>query len=134
MIQEVKKGDPVKGEWHIGRSKEGVIWCDASSLALGAILEIGGVTVEDAAWLRKKNDNTHINVVEFDATMKGVNLALKWDLQAVEIRTDSATVALWIKSEVSADRRIKTKGAAEMLIKCRLGAHKDLIRIQNKNK
>ena len=117
VITEVKKGDLVKGDWHIGRSKEGVIWCDASSLALGAILEIGGAMAEDAAWLQKKNDNAHINVVEFDTTMKGVNLALKWGLQAVEIRTDSTTVASWIKSEVSADRRIKTKEAAEMLIK-----------------
>ena len=128
VITEVKKGDPVKAEWHIGRSKEEVICCDASSLALGAILEIGGAMAEDAVWLRKKNDNAHINVVELDATMKGVNLALKWGLQAVEIRTNSATVALWIKSEVSGDRRIKTKGAAEMLIKRRLGALGDLIR------
>ena len=73
----------------------------------------------------KKNDNAHINVVELDATMKGINLALKWGLQAVEIRMDSATVASWIKSEVSGDRRIKMKEAAEMLIKCQLG---DLIR------
>ena len=100
MIQEVLKGDPVKEEWHIVRSKEGVIWCDTSSLALGAILEIGGAMAEDAAWLRKKNDNAYINVAELDAMMKGVNLALKWGLQAVEIRTDSATVASWIKSEV----------------------------------
>ena len=128
VITEVKKRDPVKGEWHIRRSKEGVIWCDASSLALGAILKIGGVTAEDAAWLWKKNDNAHINVAGLDATMKGVNLALKWGLQAVKIRADSATVALWIKSEVSGDKRIKTKEATEMLIKHQLGALGDLIR------
>ena len=93
VITEVKKRDPVKGGWHIGRSKEGVIWCDAESLAPGAILEIGGAMAEDAAWLWKKNDNAHINVVELDATMKGINLALKWGLQAVEIRMNSATVA-----------------------------------------
>ena len=125
---EVKKGDPVKGEWHIGRSKGGVIWCDVSSLALGTILEIEGATAEDAAWLWKENDNAHINVAELDATMKGVILALKWGLQAVEIRRDSATLASWIKSEVSGDRRIKTKGAAEMLIKGRLGALGNLIK------
>ena len=127
MIQEVKKGDPVKGEWHIRRSKEGVIWCDACSLALEAILEIGGAMAEYAAWLRKKNDNAHINVAELDATIKGINLALKWGRQAVEIRTDSATVASLIKSKVSGDRRIKTKGAAVMLIKRCLGALRDLI-------
>ena len=66
----------------------------------------------------KKDDNAHINVAELDATMKGINLALKWGLQAVEIRMSSATVASWIK----------TKGAAEMLIMLRLGALGDLIR------
>ena len=128
VFMEVKKVDPVKGEWHLRRSKEGVIWCDASSLALEAILEIGGAMAEYAAWLRKKNDNAHINVAELDATIKGINLALKWGRQAVEIRTDSATVASWIKSEVSGDRRTKTKGAAEMLIKHQLGTFGDLIR------
>ena len=43
-------------------------------------------------------------------------LAWKWGLQAVEIRTDSATMASWIKSEVSGDKGIRTKGAAKMLI------------------
>ena len=35
VIAEVRKKDPLKGEWNIRRSQEGVIWCDASSLALG---------------------------------------------------------------------------------------------------
>ena len=49
-----------------------------AALALGALLEIGGgVTAEDAAWLRKKDDSAHINVAELDATKKGINLALK---------------------------------------------------------
>ena len=54
LIAEVRKENPVMGEWNI-RSQEGVIWCDASSLALGAFLEIG-ITTEDAAWLWKKDD------------------------------------------------------------------------------
>ena len=78
VITEVKKGDPVKGEWHIRRSKEGVIWCDASSLALGAILKIGGVTAEDAAWLWKKNDNAHINVAELDLIYQPLRLGRIW--------------------------------------------------------
>ena len=91
-------------------------------------MEIGGVTAEDTAWLRKKDDSALINVAELDATMNGINLALKWGLQAVEIRTDSATVESWIKSEVSGDKRIRTKGAAEMLIKRQLGALGNLIK------
>ena len=73
MIQEViagvKKEDPVKGEWNM-RSQEGVIWCDTSSLALETLLEIG-VTSEDAAWLQKKYDSTHISIAELNATMHG---------------------------------------------------------------
>ena len=30
------------------------MWCDASSIATGVVLEINNVKVEDAAWLRKK--------------------------------------------------------------------------------
>ena len=70
---------------------------------LEALLKIGGVIAEDTAWLRKKDDSTHINVAELDAMMKGINLALKWGLQAVEIKTDLATVASWIKLEVSGE-------------------------------
>ncbi|GAB1600614.1 uncharacterized protein LOC115212112 [Argonauta hians] len=127
VITRVKREDPVKGEWHVSSGEAGVVWCDASSLTLGVILEMGGVTVEDAAWLRKKNDFSHVNVAELDAVMKGINLALKWGLRVIEIKTDSATVASWVRSAVTGDRRIKTKGAAEMLIKRRLGALEDLI-------
>lgn len=127
VITRVKREDPVKGEWHVSSGEAGVVWCDASSLALGVILEMGGVTVEDAAWLRKKNDFSHVNVAELDAVMKGINLTLKWGLRVIEIKTDSATVASWVRSAVTGDRRIKTKGAAEMLIKRRLGALEDLI-------
>ena len=38
VIAEVRKEDPVEGEWSIRRSQEGVIWCDASSLALGGFV------------------------------------------------------------------------------------------------
>ena len=87
VIAEERKKDPVKGEWNIRRSQEGVIWCNTSSLPLRVLLEIG-ITAEHAAWLQKKDDSVHINVAELNATMKDINLALKWGLQAVEIRTD----------------------------------------------
>ena len=64
VIAEVRKGDYVKKEWNIGRRQEGVIWCDISSRVLGALSEIGGVTAEDATWLRKKDDSAHINVAD----------------------------------------------------------------------
>ena len=84
-------------------------------------LEIDNVEVEDAAWLRKKDDFGHINVAELDAVLKGVNLALKWGVQEIEIRTGSATVCGWKKSIVTAEKRVRTKGASEMIVKRWLG-------------
>ena len=92
VIERVNIKDPVTGVWHVQKSNNGVIWCDASSLALGVLLEMNGAIVEDAAWLRKKDDFNHINVAELEAVLKGINLALKWNLNEVELKTDSATV------------------------------------------
>ena len=49
----------------------GVVWCDASIIATGVLLEIGGVVAEDAAWLRKKGDYGHINITELEAVVRG---------------------------------------------------------------
>lgn len=127
MLIEVSKCDPVYGKWYVQNSESGVVWCDASSIAIGIILEIEGNMVEDAAWLRKKSDHSHINVAELEAVLKGINLALKWGLKEIEIKTDSATVHSWVTSIITSDHRIKTKGAAEMLIRRRLGILHDLI-------
>ena len=45
--------------------------------------------VEDGAWMRKKDDNAHINLSELD--LKDVNMALKWSVLDINIKTDSAT-------------------------------------------
>ena len=67
-------------------------------------------------------DVNHINVAELEVVMKGINLILlKWDLQEIEVKTDSTTVAFWIKSEISREGTVKTQGDAVMLIKRRLG-------------
>lgn len=121
LLDKVRKEDPVKGKWYVPAAECGVVWCDASSLATGVVLEIGGNVVEDAAWLRKKNDYSHINVAELDAVLKGINMALKWGLREMKIRTDSVTVLGWLKTVTTAQKRVRTKGAAEMVIKRRLG-------------
>ena len=127
VLKEVNRDDPVKGKWDVPKTNRGTVWCDASSIATGVILEVGGVVAEDAAWLRKKGEASHINVAELDAVLKGVNLALKWGLQDVSVKTDSATVFAWLKSVISNEKRVKTKGAAEMLVKRRLGVLADLM-------
>ncbi|GAB1600005.1 hypothetical protein Ahia01_000278000, partial [Argonauta hians] len=127
VMERVRREDPVRGRWNVPRSTKGVVWCDARSIALGVVLEVGGAVVEDAAWLRKKGDAGHINVAELDAVMKGVNLAIRWGLRDLEVRTDSATVHGWVRSTVTMESRVRTKGAAEMLIKRRLGILSELV-------
>ena len=79
VIQEIlvdeEKKDSVTRAWHIAETKIGVVWCDASSIAKGVVVEIGGLVAEDVTWLRK-----------------GINLAIKWGLREIEIRTYSSTV------------------------------------------
>jgi hypothetical protein len=110
VVEQVKNDDPVKGVWSVPQGNTGKVWCDASSLAFGVCLEIGGSVVEDASWLRKENDVGHINLAELEAIIKGINLALRWQLVEIEIVTDSATVHGWLSSILTKDKRIKTRG------------------------
>ena len=64
LKKHVDKCDPVGGLWNVSETKSGRIWCDASSLASGVVVEIDGVIVEDQCWLRKSDDGAHINLVE----------------------------------------------------------------------
>ena len=127
IVERVSADDPVRGVWKVPNTGKGRVWCDASDLALGVLLEIDGFEVEDGAWLRKQNDYNHINVAELEGVLKGVNLAVKWGLSEIEVMTDSVTVQRWIELTLSEERRIKTKGAAEIVIKRRLGVLKSLI-------
>ena len=127
MLKNVECEDPVSGRWYVPKGSKGILWCDASNIALGAVLEVDGYAVEDTAWLRKRDDFTHINVAELEAVLKGINLALKWGIRELELMTDSATVCSWISSVVSEDKRIRTKGAAELIIKRRIGILRDLL-------
>lgn len=127
-IEEVEGEDPVKGKWYVPMKDDSVVWFDASSIAVGVVVEVGGVKVEDTTCLRKKTDANHINVAELEAVMKGMNLPLQWELKNTEVKTDSATVLAWVESVIMKESRIWTKGAAEMLIKSRLGILEDIIK------
>ena len=73
-----KHGDPAKGCWLVDPNAPLTVWTDASSIALGVVLECKGDVVEDAAWLRPKKDSAHINRSELDAAIQGINMALRW--------------------------------------------------------
>ena len=127
ILSRVQREDPVTGKWSVPKTKKGVVWCDASSLALGVVLCIDEQVVEDGAWLRKRDDYNHINVAELEAAMRALNMAVKWGFSDIEITTDSSTVAGWLKNMLSAERRIQTRGASEMVIKRRLGTFKNVV-------
>lgn len=126
ILQRIETDDPVKGFWEAPKSSKGTLWCDASSLALGTVLEIEGKIVEDGSWLRKQDDANHINIAELEAVLKGVNLAMKWDLTELNIMTDSASVFGWLHSIITKNKRIKVHGLSEMLVQRRLSILSDL--------
>ena len=127
IVERVNGDDPVKGRWQVPKTDKGKVWCDASDLALGVVVEIEDAVVEDAAWMRKKDDHSHINVAELEAVLKGINLGVKWGMRDITILTDSATVCGWVKTTMTEEKRVKSKGAAEMLVKRRLGVLKSMI-------
>ena len=124
-LQRVKLHDPAKGRWDVD-GEEAIVWVDASSLATGAAVEVAGHVVEDGSWLRSE-DASHINMAELDAVVKGVNMAILWNMKKIHLRTDSATVYHWVSDTLSGKARVKTKAASEMLVRRRLSIIKSLI-------
>jgi len=59
MLQRETAHDPASGRWDVS-GDEATAWVDASSLALGAVVEVNGCAVEDGTWLRH-DDAAHIN-------------------------------------------------------------------------
>ena len=124
LVKNLKKRedkcDPLGGLWNVSETKSGRIWCDASSLASGVVVEIDGVIVEDQCWLRKNDDGAHINVAELEAVVKGIWFADKWNLRDVEILTDSSSVYAWLRSIIGHDQKVKTCGLNEIIVRQRL--------------
>ena len=120
-----KKSDPARGDWCV-QGKEMNVWVDASSQAIGVLLEKNGVVTEDAGWLRPMNHAAHINLAELDGVLKGINLALQWGVKVLHVRTDSLCMYHWVSDTLLGKARVRTKAASEMLIRRRLSAIKKL--------
>ena len=103
FLAKVSREDPVCGRWHVPPVQKCRVWCDGSHLALGIVLEVQGEIVKDAAWLRKAEDFSHINVAELEAVLKVIKLVLKWKMTTIEVLTDSAMVFSWLRSVVTED-------------------------------
>ena len=119
VAERLSSDDPARGAWCV----EGdgvVVWTDASSLATGVVVESAkGDVIEDACWLRR-DEATHINMAELDAAIRGVNLAVSWGAQKIDLRTDSATVHRWLDDAISGRARLRTKANSELLIRRRV--------------
>ena len=127
LLGRARREDPVRGPWHVDPDGSVIVWTDASSIGIGVALEVDGNVVEDASWLRKEKDHSHINVAELEAVARGINLAIAWGFKAFTLAIDSLTVVNWMGNTIDARNRVRTKSAAEMLVKRRLGVIRDTI-------
>ena len=114
------QGDPVKGRWPVSNNAPISVWVDASSTAVGIVLEVDDDVVEDTSWLRPKQDSAHINQAKLDAAIHGINLALRWGHRKMTLLTDSATVFGWLRAIIDKTHNVKTCALSEVLIRWRL--------------
>lgn len=99
MLQRVMLHDPARGRWDV-EGEEATVWVDASSLALGAAVEVGSHVMEDGTWLRHE-DAAHINMAELDAVIKVINLAVMWNMKKLQLHTDSLMEYHWISDTLT---------------------------------
>ena len=123
--------DPVSGKWSINTADSAAwtVWCDASDTAMGVVLDVDGVVVEDKAWLRPSDDKRHINIAELDAVIKGLNLASHWGLQRLVVKTDSKTAHSWLVSMLQDVERVKVGGLYELLVRRRVQIIQEIVEV-----
>ena len=130
IARRMSNEDPVRGMWYVDpASNNWTVWCDASSLATAAVQTQDGKIIEDGAWLRGKTDKRHINVAELEVALKGIDLAIRWNVKKVKLATDSKTVAGWLRSVLSNIQRVKVGGLHEPLVRLRLQVVADTIAV-----
>ena len=71
LVNVIKKDNPVRGTWQLKNLSACTVWCDASSIATGVVLESENSVIEDASWLRKSDDANHINLAELESVVIG---------------------------------------------------------------
>ena len=75
------------------------MWVNASSLMIGVVLERHETVLEYACWLQPENGAQYINLVELDAVLKGINLALQCQRKVLHVKTDSVCVYSWVSNQ-----------------------------------
>ena len=105
------------------------MWVDTSSLATSVLLEHDNVVFEDACWLQPTNNAQHINLAEFNAALRGINLALQWKCKVMLLKTDSVSMYHWLVDTLTGKTRVRTKATSEMLLRQRLETIKSLVEV-----
>lgn len=123
----VGREDPVRGVWTVPSTDSWKLWCDASGIAYGVVLQADQVVLEDQSWLRPGDDKRHINVAELDAVIRGLNLAANWGVKKLIVVTDSQTVYGWLRSLLGDVKRVRATGLNQVLVERRLQIVDDLI-------
>ena len=123
----LEKNDPVGGLWSVSGSDEATLWADASSIGIGALVEIGGHVIEDVAWIRDQSDVRHINVAQLEASIKALSLATKWKLKCFVLKIDSVTVFGWLNKVINNVSRVRVGGLYETVVLRRLKIVRDII-------
>ncbi|XP_065678270.1 uncharacterized protein LOC101240277 [Hydra vulgaris] len=126
LLYRVEKEDPVGGKWLVPVNGKAELYCDASSIELGAVLLIGGVVVEDAALLRPASDTHHINISELDSILRGLNLASKWGIKELTVYSESKSTVGWLNAVLKEEYCVKTWGISQLLVQRRLNTIKEV--------
>ena len=122
VVRRVSLHDPARGRWDVSGTTA-TVWVDASSVVLYVAVEVNDDIMEDICYLQP-DESAHINMAEMDAALKGLNLAVAWDMTRIRLMTDSVTIHRWISDTLTGKSRLKTKAAGEMLICRRLNTLK----------
>ena len=127
LLHHLEKEDSVGGKWLVPVNGKAELYCDASSIGLGIVLLIGGVVIEDAAWLRPTSDTHHINISELDSILRGLNLASKWDIKELTVYSDSKSTVGWLNAVLEEEEYcVKSRGISQLLVQRRLNTIKEM--------
>ena len=126
IIVQMAQKDRMQDDWSMDGC-EVTVWIDTSSLATGVVVESGELLIEDACWLQPARKDKHINLVELDAMLRGINRALQWKVTVLHLKTNSACVHPWVTDALSGKARIRTKATSKMLIRRQLSTIKELV-------
>ncbi|KAF4717270.1 hypothetical protein FOZ63_026322 [Perkinsus olseni] len=122
--------DPVFGLWMPSDDAESrlyEVYCDASVISIATSLICSDHCLEDQVWLIAKGKAPHINISELTSIIRGINLAISWNVTNFVLYTDSKAACSWVDSILHGDRWPKLSGLYATVVRRRLVLIQDLV-------